>query len=81
MAKRLFHFEDHPDGGEGTMVLASVDQLFLHDAGEGVLLPLAIGFEDYIELQSAALGLGGVLDVWVELREHGWSETSESARG
>jgi hypothetical protein len=79
--KQLWHFEDHPDGGEGIMVEAKTSgELFMHDSGRGVLLPFAVGFEDYVELQIATLGLGGVLDALVELREHGWPETSDSAR-
>ncbi len=81
LAKQLWHFEDHPEGGEGIMVLATgPGQLYMHDSGRGVLLPLAVSFEDYIELQIATLGLGGVLDALVELREHGWSAASESTR-
>jgi hypothetical protein len=80
-ARQLSHFEDHPDGGEGIMVLAKPSgQLFLHDSGRGVLLPFALEFEDYVELQIAALGLGGVLDALVELQDHGWPETCDSAK-
>lgn len=81
VAKQLLHFEDHPDGGEGVMLLAKPSgQLFIHDSGRGVLLPLAVGFEDYVELQIATLGLSGVIDALVELHQHGWPETCDSAK-
>jgi hypothetical protein len=81
VAKQLWHFEDHPDGGEGVMVLAKPSgELFFHDSGRGVLLPLAVTFEDYVELQISALGLGGVLDAVVELRDHGWPDDCDSSK-
>ncbi|MFV8753559.1 hypothetical protein ACNOYE_23650 [Nannocystaceae bacterium ST9] len=87
LAADLSHFEDHPEGGEGVMVLARASgELFMHDSGRGVLLPLAIGFEDYVEIQIAVLGLGGLLPALAELSDlavlavHGWPETCESAR-
>ena len=80
-AKQLYHFEDHPAGGEGVMVHARAEgSLVFHDSGRSLLLPLAIGFEDYVELQIATLGLAGVLDACIELSDHGWSPSSESAK-
>lgn len=81
LAAGLRHFEDHPEGGEGIMVLGRASgELFVHYSGEGALLPLALSFEDYVRVQLAVLGLSGILELFTETREHGMPKGSASAQ-
>lgn len=80
-ANGLFHFEDHPDGGDGLLVLASKDgQLYFFPTKYSALLPLRASFEDYIELQITVLGMSELLPVLVDIDNHGFPEGSSTAR-
>ena len=80
IARGLYHFEDHPDGGDGTMVLATADgRLFAHYSGEQALLPMTVDVATYIEIQISVLGLHGVIEAFTDCTAHGRSSEGPSA--
>lgn len=79
LVRELHHFEDHPEGGDGVMVLGHASgALVLHESKTGGLLPLALAFEDYIELQINLLGLDGVLWAFAALDDRPAGSASEA---
>jgi hypothetical protein len=79
VARELFVFEDHPDSGDGNMVLGHADgRLFAHFTKHQALLPLKIDIESYINLQIAMLGLNGVIELLTDCRTHGYKKGAPS---
>jgi len=78
-ARSLYIFDDHPDSGDGTMVLASADgQMFAHHTKQQSLLPLSVDFVGYVSLMIELVGMSGLIELATNVSGHGRSAGSHS---
>ncbi len=80
MLQGLAGFEDHPDAGDGTMVLSDPEgQLFAFLSEVATILPMRVTFEEYVEMQITVLGMGGGIELLCQLQGHGHPAGTTSA--